>query len=429
MKISTATPLSRWTIFAFSILIFLIIGISSGKEWYASRLEDSSQPADWLRAAQMEPRNGDYWFKVALNREWSLDTGDTNATLDYFRKAAAIDPRSAIYWMELADAYESAGQLDAARDAHLKALAVYPASAEVHWRYGSFLLRQQELQAGYREIHLALSTQPSLIPLAISRVWPATQDADAMLNSVLPDNEEAHTQALQWFCEQKLTDPALMVWKRMTSSRRPLPIGTVFPLETLLIEGGRSDDARTVWREALTASGKSAEAQSSDSLVFNGGFEFDPVNGGLDWHLERMLGARYDYDAAEPHGGRRALRISFDGGQNLNFQGVWQIIPVRPNTRYHFEGYLRTAGITTDSGIRFLIYFIGGNQPSLTLPDLTGDHPWEAQRADFTTGPGVEFIRVTLYRAASERFSNKIGGTAWVDDVSLLSAETARQKP
>jgi tetratricopeptide (TPR) repeat protein len=429
MNASTANPLTRWAIFAFTLLVFLIFGISAGRHWYASHLEDSTNPADWLRAARLEPNNGDYWFKVALNRQWSLDDSDANQTLGYFRSAVAIDPRSATYWTELADAYESGGQLDAARDAYLKAIAAYPASSEVHWRYGSFLLRQGQMDQAYAEIHLALTIDPKLIPLAISRVWPATQDAGALLNRALPENLEAQSQALDWFCTEKLVEPALAVWKQMAAAGKPIPLNTVFPLENVLIEAGRSDDARSVWHDAIVAAGKADEANAGDSLVFNGRFDYDPVDGGLDWHIEHMLGVRFDYDGANPHGGRRSLRVSFDGGQNLNFQGVWQTVPVRPNTRYHFQAYLRTAGITSDSGIRFLIYFVPGNQQPLILPDLTGDHPWEEQGVDFTTAPGVQFVRITLYRAPSERFSNKIAGTAWVDDVSLTPVNDVHKQP
>jgi tetratricopeptide (TPR) repeat protein len=429
---SLAKPGWRWAIFAFTLIVFLAVGISSGRVLFADQMESSSQPAEWLRAAQLEPGNGDYWFKLGLNRQWDLDNTDSTQTINYFLRAVAIDPRSATYWTELAGAYETANQVAAARQAYQKALDNYPASSEVHWRYGSFLIRQGEIGQGYAEIHLALRIDPKLIPLAISRVWPATQDVGALLSAVLPDTEDAQSQALDWFCSEKLTDPALAVWKHMVAASRPIPIQAAFPLEDVLLETFLGDEARQVWREAVIASGNPAEVEAGNSLVFNGGFEYDATDGGLGWHIERMLGVKYDYDTSDPHEGKRALRMSFDGAQNLSFQGVWQLIPVEPNTRYHFEGYLRTSGITTDSGIRFLIYFLGptqSQQPSIILDNFTGDHPWEAQRADFTTGADVHVLRVTMYRPPSQRFSNKLAGIAWVDDVSLTAAGPSHPIP
>lgn len=385
MTMNFPNPSQRWAIFAFTLIVFLAVGFSSGRIWYADILAGSSQPAEWLRAAKIEPDNGDYWYKLGLNHEWDLDTTDPNQTINYFQRAVAIDPRSATYWTELADSYEAANQVAAAREAFQRALEDYPTSSEVHWRYGSFLLRQGEIQQGYSEIRHALQIDPKLIPLAVSRVWPATQDASGLLSAVLPDTESAQSQALGWFSAQKLIEPALAVWKHMAASGQPIPIKTSFVLVDDLVEANRGDEARQVWCQALIASGNPAEAETGDSLVFNGGFEYDAADGGLGWHMERMLGVRYDYDTSSPHGGKRALRMSFDGSQNLSFQGVWQIIPVKPGTHYHFEGYLRTSGVTTESGVRFLVYLMGGTASQIVLDNLIGDHPWGAQSVDFTT--------------------------------------------
>jgi hypothetical protein len=432
MNTSRTNPDWCWAIFAFTVIVFLIVGISSGLVWYADSLADSPQPAEWLKAARIEPGNGDYWYKIGLNHKWDLDNSDSSQTITYFRRAVAIDPRSATYWTELADAYEAANQVPEAREAFQNALKDYPSSSEVHWRYGSFLLRQGDVSRGYTEIHLALVIDPQMIPLAISRVWPATGDVSALLSNVLPNTEDAQVQALDWFCSQKLPDPAMAVWKQIRSVAEPIPIQTVFPLVDALLEANRGDEARFVWRQALVASGNPASAETGGSLVFNGGFEYDAVDGGLDWKMDRMLGVRYDYDTSAPHGGKRALRMNFDGSQNLNFQGVRQRIPVEPNTRYHFEGYLRTAGITTESGMHFLIYIVGGSQPGqppIVLDNLTGDHPWESQHADFTTPADVHQVTVVLYRPPSTRFDNKLGGTAWVDDLSLTPIVASHPNP
>ena len=67
MSMSLAKPGWRWAIFAFTLIVFLAVGISSGRGLFADQMESSSQPAEWLRAAQLEPGNGDYWVKL----DWS----------------------------------------------------------------------------------------------------------------------------------------------------------------------------------------------------------------------------------------------------------------------------------------------------------------------------------------------------------------------
>jgi tetratricopeptide (TPR) repeat protein len=422
-------PSWRWAIFSLALVVFILLTYAAGRSAYADSLESSSNPADWLRAAQLESKNADYWYKLGFNKQWDIENSDPKLAIEYFRRAVALDPLSARYWMELGGAYETAKEIPEARQAFQAALSDYPFSFDVHWSYGSFLLRQGELPQAYSEIHFALTGDPRLIPLGVSRVWKASQDVQAILNTVLPNTQEAQNQALIWFCSENDADPALIVWKRMTAAGKAIPVQDAFPLVEILLAGNRGDDARRAWREALIASGNAAEAQTGDSLIFNGGFEYDATGGGLDWRLEPVEGITYSYDSDVMHSGRRALRVNFDGSQNLDFQRVWQVVPVQPNTRYHFEGYLRTVGITTQNGIHFLLYFPGTTQPAIILDNFTGDHPWQAQSADFTTAAGAQRVQIVIYRPPSQKFDNKLAGTLWVDDVSLTPASTSHPVP
>jgi tetratricopeptide (TPR) repeat protein len=422
-------PLLRWLIFAGTSIVFVITCVASGYSWYADHLAESSDPGNWLRAAQIEPGNGEYWYKLGFNRQWDLTDTDSGQVINYLRRAVTVDPRSANYWMALAGAYESAGQIAQARDAFHTALQNYPASAEAHWRFGSFLLRQGETKQGYAEVHFGLQIDPRLVPLAISRVWAATRDTEALLTDVLPNTVEAQKDALESFSTDNLIDPALAVWKHMVAAREVIPIQAVFPLEQLLLGANRDDDAGKVWREALVASGSPDEANTGSSLIFNGGFEFDATDGGLDWHLVPTPGVTYDYDSADVHSGKRALRLTFDGEQNPDLQSVTETVLVQPNTKYHFEGFLRTNGITTESGPRFFINFAGTTRQSIILNSLTGNHSWEKQSADFTTGADEHLLVVMVYRPKSVRFSNNLAGTAWVDDVSIVPAGSTVPNP
>jgi tetratricopeptide (TPR) repeat protein len=421
--------LLRWMIFGFTSIVFLTVSVASGYAWYADHLAESSEPADWLRAAQLEPGNGEYWYKLGFNREWDLNDTDAGQVVTYLHRAVTIDPRSANYWMALAGAYESAGQIQQARDAFHTALQDYPASAEAHWRFGSFLLRQGETKQAYAEIHFALQNDSRLIPLAISRVWPATHDADALLNDVLPKSVDSQQEALESFSNDNLVEPALAVWNYMVKSGETIPIKTAFPLVDILLGAKRADEAREVWRQALVASGQPEEASTGSSMVFNGGFEYDATGGGLDWHLVPAPGTNYDYDTANPHSGKRALRLTFDGEQNPGLQIVYQNVTVQPNTRYHFEAYIRTSGVTTESGIHFFIAFAGTTLPSIILENFIGDHPWEKQSADFTTAPDEHLLVVQLFRAKSVRFNSNLAGSAWVDDISIVPAGPSLPTP
>jgi pentatricopeptide repeat protein len=432
MNSRIANPSWRWIILSLTIIVFLVVTYSGAKSAYANHLESSTHPEDWLRATQIEPANGEYWYKLGLYREWDIDNGDLNKAIEYLSRATSIDPRSATYLMALAGAYETAGQPTKAMQSYVAAVEDYPLSAETRWRYGSFLLRQGDTKQAYAEMHRAVLGNPKLIPLVVSRVWLDGHDVQPLITTILPTDIESNQQALEWFCNAREPDAALAVWKRMIASGQTFPIADAIPLVDILLGIRRGDDARQVWREALSASGNRNEVRTDGAIaaneVFNGGFEFDPVNGGLDWHVDVTPGAASDYDTSALHSGRRALRLRFGGTHNISYQGVWQIVPLDPGRSYRFEGYIRTSGITTDSGVRFMIVFSGADQAPIILDNFTGDHPWTAQTAEFTLAAGVYQAKIIIYRPSSQKFDNKLAGTAWVDDVSITPTG-ASQRP
>jgi hypothetical protein len=98
-----------------------------------------------------------------------------------------------------------------------------------------------------------------------------------------------------------------------------------------------------------------------------------------------------------------------------------QFTAVEPRHRYHFGAYLRLEGISTDSGIRFAVYdSFRPAAPQILTPDLIGSHPWSLVEAEVVTGPETHLLVIALRRIPSWKFDNKLRGTVWVDDVSLI---------
>lgn len=420
---------SRWTVLAFVLAVCFLMIYSSVCIWWADREFEFNTQAGRLRAVQIEPGNGHDWYRLGLNTLLDLENPDPQRAIDDFRRAVSIDPRAAAYWMALGEAYEQTGKIEQARHAFETAISDYPGSAEVHWRYGSFLLRQGELPQAFAEIHRALAANPALTTLAISRVWRASKDPQTLLTQVLPNNGRVLRDSLAWLVDAREPQAALRVWDRLAADGPPISLKIASPLVDLLIASQQGDDARAVWTQALALSGNATNQPGGSSLLFDGGFEHDSANDGLDWHLDATPGVTYAYDAAHPHSGSRALSVTFDGSQNLNYHGVWQLVPVRPGTSYHFSAALRTAGITTDKGLSIAISFPGSGQPAVGFEPLTGDHEWLTEKADFTTGPNTRMAAISLNRDPSQKFDNKLAGTIWLDDVSLSPGDAAPSRP
>jgi hypothetical protein len=61
MMISLESARARWLFFVGVFLIAGSFALVAGKVWLAANWSASSDPNLWLRAANLEPTNADYW--------------------------------------------------------------------------------------------------------------------------------------------------------------------------------------------------------------------------------------------------------------------------------------------------------------------------------------------------------------------------------
>ena len=385
--------------------------------WVAQHRLSSDDLATMIRGAALASRDGAAWDHIG-QRE-ALNSAFPQAIV-HFQKAVAVDPLSPHYWVDLARGYEAVGDGGRAQDAYAHARAASPLSTEVAFSYGNFLLREGHYPEAYKELQRAVLADPKLLPLAISRTWRATEDVGQLLQ-MLPASPDAYLQAVDFFTLNKRAEPALRMWQRLVMLGKPIRLPSTFPFLDELIREDRTDDARSVWAEALAAAGLSPAEPLGQSLVWNGDFKEEFANGGLDWRWSAVQGVTIGFDWQPGPAGSRAVRLDFSGGSNVNLTAPLEFVPVQPGASYHFLGYLRTADITTESGLRFAIF--DPNHPnavSVVTDDLNGTHPWTALRADVVTGPETHFVVVQLTRTPSRLFDNKLSGTGWIADISLV---------
>lgn len=396
--------------------------------WLAQVRIGSQKLATIQQGAALEPGNADAWDRLGRFQQWDFQDPDPEAALLDYQRAVREEPQSPYYWIDLANAYEQTGDIPRASEAYERARADYPISAEVAWQYGNFLLRQGHTDEGLKQVRRAVGSDSTLLPLAISRVWLSTHDVNVLLNVVLPLDVGAYFKALDFFQSIHETGSALVVWNRLLSLGKPFPPNSAFSFLDSLIGEDRSEDARKVWLEALHPSGTSHNFQRGNSLIWDGGFTQDFAEGGLGWRWRPSTGVSIDFDAPRVSDGTRSIRLDFGGGNNTDLGAPFQFVPVEPNRLYRFHAYMRTQGITTESGPRFLI--TDPNHPnsvSVATTGLTGSNPWTPEDADVSTGSQTHFLLVQLYRSPSRLFENKLAGTVWIAEISLVPSDRAAE--
>jgi tetratricopeptide (TPR) repeat protein len=382
-------------------------------------------------ATRLEPGNPLNWFLLGHYWQYNLEEPDNPRAVKAYLTSLSLDPRSANTWLDLATAYESEGDLPAARNAFLHAKRVYPLSAEVSWRYGNFLLRQDELPPAFAEIRHAVSVDPHRAAEAFSRCWRVDRDIQAILDNVLPPDGAVYLDAIRELDADAEIGPALVVWSRLVSIHPRLHLNDVMPFTDMLLFARRPADAQRVWQEAVALSGTAATGDPAGSLLWDGGFESGASGGGFAWSFAPpSIGVQVALDAKEKHSGRQSLQLGFDGKHNVNFADVCHLAVVQPSRMYRFSAWVRTQALTTEQGIRFRLDWLeDGRSAFIETPETHGTQPWTKVELPWTATAGVQQVRVCVSRNPSDVYGSRIHGTAWVDDVALVRESPAGARP
>lgn len=420
MNIFLSSKSQRVVLLSLALVITALFSYEGMKLALASHRVFSGDLRKIQSAVSLEPGNAEYWDLQGRYLEFQLDQPEIDEAVKSFSAATKLSPRTARYWTDLGFAYENSGQIEKARACFAEALAAYPASAEIQWEYGNFLLRQGNIENALQQIRGAVAADAGLTYISITRVWRATEDP-ARIISVLPRTAQAYIQAVNFFSQNQSITPGMDVWNQLIALKQPFEISETFHFFDELIREGRSEDAKRAWLQALEACDLPHTSTGDGSVIWNGGFEQDILNGGLDWRIQPVPGMGIDYDSTIRHGGARSLRLDFEGGVNLDLWQPIEIIPVVSDRLYHFHGYMRTEGITTESGIRvFILDPQRQNAVLLATDNMVGSHDWTELNGDIQTPPDTNFLQLTVRRLPSRLFENKLGGSAWIDDFSLI---------
>jgi tetratricopeptide (TPR) repeat protein len=388
----------------------------------ADEYADSSKPELWRRAAALEPGNAQYWAQLGSMETWDLERGDLERAAADYERAVQVNPHSDHHWLELAGIYERRGQISRARAAYERAQHNHPISPLVAWAYGNFVLRQGNASEACRQFRQALQTDPELTEDAIRVWWKSGLYTSQPIAKLLPSENRHYFKALDYFGRQNEIDAGLRVWDELLMRGQHFQLPQALRFIDEVIFADRVKDAQRMCRQALDFSRWPRDAQEESSLIFNGGFEHDFAHGGFDWREQESADTSFAFDTEVAHSGARSLRVTFNGKSNLDFRNVFQYVPVEQGRRYRFEAYLKSSALSTDSGIRFLISDpLHPGRLQVFTEGVTGTQPWRRIETEFVAGPATRLLSIVLRRTPSLKFDNKLGGTVWVDDVSLVA--------
>jgi tetratricopeptide (TPR) repeat protein len=431
MTLRLATSAQRRVLLAVAFVIAGFLSYSSVRNAMAIHYAGLQTLDGFRHAISLEPADARNWYLLGRYWQFNLEDPDTSRAIQSYLSALSLNPGSWEILSDLATAYESEGNLSAARDAFVRARRAYPLSAEVSWRYGNFLLRRGELDSAFAEMRRSVQAEPKRGAEALSRALRAQPDIDAVLDRVLPPVAEAYILAIGDQTAEGHLDNALKVWDRLVGIHPRLPLRGVFPLVDVLRNNKRIKDARRVWDQAVVIAGMADLQGPPGSVLWDGGFESGVTGGGFSWLFpERSRNVQISIDAQEKHTGNHSLRLTFDGKSIVSSTDICHYVPVQPSTTYRFGAWVKTRALTTDQGVRFQLRSLGTQDASVAVtPEVHGSEPWTRIEMPWSAGKNVQEVQVCLVRFLSDQLENKIKGTSWVDDVALVPESAEHSKP
>ena len=150
-----------------------------------------------------------------------------------------------------------------------------------------------------------------------------------------------------------------------------------------------------------------------DNLVVNGSFEGELLNSGFDWRLSSQA-TKVTVDDEIFKSGEHSVLVTYS--TPVLDSGLYQLVPVRPNSSYKATAWLKTEELQTANGPRLALTdaytgaLLGASDP------VAYTTPWKEVSVDFRTGPETELIAVRLSR---DRQDTVVRGRLWIDDVEI----------
>lgn len=414
MAIDLASPL-RKLLFAGVCLAATALYLSwTVRPYLGTRAGGALDRSGSLKRIAWEPGNAEH--RAQLGRYYLFVAQDGAAAAQEYRAATALNPHLAQYWLELANAYQLTGDAGAQKNAVERALEADPNTPVVAWEAANYFLLQGETERALQEFRIVLAADPYKVRPALELCWRVTHDAGAMVR-LLPPDPVVYFNFVQLLAAHNEGAAAAGVWQQMIALGKPLDPKLAFPYFEYLLAQHEVQRAQRAWKELATITKSLAPYVPGENLLVNGGFKEEILNGGFDWRYRSQPGVTIAIDTAEFHGGSRSLSLSFEG-EATGEAGLWQLVPVEPNTHYEFTGFAKAEGILSASGPRLAILDGYTGAPLLQTDEVLGSTSvWQEIRGQFQTHSDTTLVAVKIVRLRGE---TKIRGKLWLDDLSLV---------
>jgi tetratricopeptide (TPR) repeat protein len=400
------------------ILFSILIGYHTLSLWRGiSYYQLAPSKENFLKAIKLDPSNPDPYYRLGFFYQWDIRNIDLKESFKYLREAIERNPLEQQYYLNLAKVLHRMGEKNASEQALEKAILVFPTSYQGRWVSGNLLLQQGLLEKALSHFTYILANYPNQSGLVYDVLLKAINDADFILERIVPKDPSSMNQYLAYLYEIGDKESAKKAWEKRASYGIKNDRKETLRHIEFLIAHGDLKEAFHVWKTRLREEGLPIPVDGN--LITNGGFETKEIlGGGFDWKMMNIPGAEISFDHSIAFEGKSSLKIFFSGKENVDFRHVYQFVALKPNSEYVLKAHMKTKAITTKSGLKLEISGIG---PAFygASESLIGDNDWRELMVDFRTPSQSQGGVVRVRREKTDKFDRFISGTIWIDNVEL----------
>jgi len=342
-------------------------------------------------------------FTYGLNA-WARQDPETAAK--FFRQSVNKDVLFFDGWLRLAEVEATMGRTEKA--IQILEFTIHRTKDVSRWKWPQMLLAEElgMEEVIFRNANYLLSLnilEQDTLQFLHTHMGGNASDIVAILK---PSHLKVY---LEWLMNWSMTEESLTVWQAMNTISTT-DKDTALRYANFLLNNKRIVEAMDLWKKYT----------GSDGLT-NPGFEKDITGQGFDWRYWGENDGNWELKRvnSENSEGGYALRITFNGRENISFYHVYQIFTVDQQEKYRLTYAWKSRGISTDQTPFIEIYGYDNDGLYLTGPMIADTQGWSEVSLDFDVPEGCRAAVVCLCRRPSNRFDSKIRGSLWLDDFRL----------
>jgi Flp pilus assembly protein TadD len=394
--------------------------------WYlGNTIAEYFHPEDYrLETAQMAvglaPSDPLPHWRLGNLAQKELPPDQISLAIAEYEKAVSLSPNDYRFWMDFGSALEQAGEFDKAEKALREAVKLAPSYAYPHWYLGNLLLRTDRYTEGFAELQRASEANGEFQSQLFNLAWQVNKDDFESLKAAVGNTPAIRAAFSKYLIERGRYDDGLRLWNTLTATEKKESRFAADPIIGSLIKNQRYHQAMEIWNEVAPGPAYDAEL----GHILDGGFENNLAHGPgavFGWQVQSNSQVQIGIDAGQGHSGSRSLRVFFQVRSHIDTINVSQLVPVKPNTEYDLECYLKTEKLES-AETPLVAIFNAADESSLAASSAapSGNTNWQRISLSFKTDAKTEAVRVKMLRnSCSNSPVCPIFGTVWYDDFDL----------